>query len=42
MEDLNVHETNAKISKESSASVLGAMLPIVPPDKKNIKERRDD
>ena len=38
MEDLNVHETNAKVSKESSASVLGAMLPTVPPDKKILKK----
>ena len=38
MEDLNVHETNPKVSKESSASVLGAMLPTVPPDKKILKK----
>ena len=38
MEDLNVHETNPKVSKESSASVLGAMLPTVPPDKTILKK----
>ena len=38
MEDLNVHETNANVSKESSASVLGAMLPTVPSDKKILKK----
>ena len=38
MEDLKVHETNPKVSEESSASVLGAMLPTVPPEKTILKK----
>lgn len=40
MEDLHVHEVQQgmKVSKESSAATLGAMLPTVPPDKTIIKK----